>query len=287
LSGRPGLITGSLVVKEAAAAILQTNGTITTAASSTLDLQAVNRGSIRIDHTTNEIAGNLKAVSGPEGDTNTARFSGSGTLPLSFVRVDSNQIRSAGIEADAVKLTANSLTTNAGTKIRARLPYINAQGIESSVAALTLVLKQPSVINQFGTPATSSWIQVDVGDSLGGYLTVRPKGAGAGSSAVYLGGSEGNVPFYDGTSKASEIQVYYNGRVPSTPQEVGALSAVTAVIEESRRARFDEAVRTENVSSRLRTGVIAEVGAGRPATEGSESIRMPGTCTPTATLGCQ
>jgi len=68
---------------------------------------------------------------------------------------------------------------------------------------------------------------------------------------------------------------------------VGALSAVTAVIEESRRARFDEAVRTENVSSRLRTGVIAEVGAGRPATEGSESIRMPATCTPTATLGCQ
>ena len=287
LSGRPGLITGNLLVNEAAAAILQTNGTITTAAGSTLDLQAVNRGSIRIDHTTNEIAGNLKAVSGPEGDTNTGRFSGSGTLPLSFVRVDANQINSAGIEADAVKLTANSLTTNAGTKIRARLPYINAQGIESSVAALTLVLKQPNVINQFGTPATTSWIQVDVGDSFGGYLTVRPKGAGAGSSAVYLGGSDGNVPFYDGTSKSSEIQVYYNGRVPSTPQEVGALSAVTAVIEESRRARFDEAVRTENVSSRLRTGVIAEVGAGRPATEGSESIRMPATCTPTATLGCQ
>ncbi|MDI1258122.1 filamentous hemagglutinin N-terminal domain-containing protein [Aquabacterium sp.] len=287
LSGRPGLITGNLLVNEAAAAILQTNGTITTAAGSTLDLQAVNRGSIRIDHTTNEIAGNLKAVSGPEGDTNTGRFSGSGTLPLSFVRVDANQINSAGIEADAVKLTANSLTTNAGTKIRARLPYINAQGIESSVPALTLVLKQPTVINQFGTPATTSWIQVDVGDSFGGYLTVRPKGAGAGSSAVYLGGSEGSVPFYDGTSKSSEIQVYYNGRVPSTPQEVGALSAVTAVIEESRRARFDEAVRTENVSSRLRTGVIAEVGAGRPATEGSESIRMPATCTPTATLGCQ
>ncbi len=287
LSARPGLVTGNLVVKEAAAAIRQTGGTITTAGGSTLDLQAANRGSILVDHTTNDIAGDLKAVSGPAGDGNTARFAGSGTLPLSFVRVDSNQIRAAGIEADAVKLTANTLSTAAGTKVRARLPYINAQGIESSVAALTLVLKQPTVINQFGTPATSSWIQVDVGGAQGGYLTVRPKGAGAGSSAVYLGGSDGNVPFYDGTSKASEIQVYFNGRVPSTPQEVGALSAVTAVIEESRRARFDEAVRTENVSSRLRTGVIAEVGAGRPATEGSESIRMPATCTPTATLGCQ
>jgi len=287
LAARPGLVTGNRVVREAAAAIRQTGGLVTTAAGSTLDLQAVNRGSILVDHTSNEIGGDLKAVSGPAGDNDTSRFAGSGTLPLSFVRVNANQIRAAGIEADVVKLTANTLSTNPGTRIRARLPYINAQGIESSVAALTLVLKQPNVINQFGTPAPSSWIQVDVGNSQGGFLTVRPKGAGAGSSAVYLGGSDGNVPFYDGTSKASEIQVYFNGRVPSTPQEVGALSAVTAVIEESRRARFDEAVRTENVSSRLRTGVIAEVGAGRPATEGSESIRMPATCTPTATLGCQ
>ncbi|RZL01122.1 MAG: filamentous hemagglutinin N-terminal domain-containing protein [Rubrivivax sp.] len=287
LAIRPGLVTGNRVVREAAAAIKQTGGLITTAAGSTLDLQAANRGSILVDHTTNDIQGDIRAVSGPAGDGDASRFTGSGTLPLSFVRVDSKQIRAAGIEADAVKLTANSLSTAAGTKVRARLPYINAQGIESSIAALTLVLKQPNVINQFGTPATSSWIQVDVGNSQGGFLTVRPKGAGAGSSAVYLGGSDGNVPFYDGTSKASEIQVYFNGRVPSTPQEVGALSAVTAVIEESRRARFDEAVRTENVSSRLRTGVIAEVGAGRPATEGAESIRMPATCTPTATLGCQ
>ena len=287
LAARPGLVTGSMIVKEAAAAIQQTGGTISTAAGSILDLQAANRGSILIDRAGNDIAGDLKAVSGPVGDGDTGRFNGSGTLPLSFVRVASNQIHSTGIEADAVKLTANALTTAPGTKIRARLPYINAQGIESSVAALTLVLGQPNVLNQFGTSAGNSWIQVDLGDHQGGYLTVRPKGAGSGASAVYLGGSDGNVPFYDGTGKASEIQVYFNGRVPSTPQEVGALSAVTAVIEESRRARFDEAVRTENVSSRLRTGVIAEVGAGRPATEGAESIRMPDTCTPTATLGCQ
>jgi len=138
-----------------------------------------------------------------------------------------------------------------------------------------------------GRGAARRGIQVDLGDSRGGFLTVRPKGAGAGASAVYLGGSDANIPFYDGTSKASEIQVYFNGRVPSTPQEVGALSAVTAVIEESRRSRFDEAVRTENVSSRLRTGVIAEVGAGRPATEGTQSILMPASCTPSATLACQ
>ena len=34
-------------------------------------------------------------------------------------------------------------------------------------------------------------------------------------------------------------------------------------------------MRTENVRSRLRSGVIAEVGAGRPATVGRESIRLP------------
>jgi hypothetical protein len=287
LSARPGLVTGNLLVKEAEAAIQQTGGTIITAAGSTLDLQASNRGSILVDHTVNNIAGDLKAVSGPAGDTRAERFAGTGTLPLSFVRVDSQQINSVGIEADAVKLTANTLTTATGTKIRARLPYLNAQGIESSVAGLTLVLKQPAVVNQFGLPATNGWIQVDLGDQNGGYLTVRPKGAGAGSSAVYLGGLDGNVPFYDGATKASEIQVYFNGRLPSSPQEVGALSAVTAVIEEARRSRFDEAVRTENVSSRLRTGVIAEVGSGRPATEGSESISMPATCTPSATLACQ
>lgn len=288
LSARLSLILGARFVREAAAAITQTGGTITTATGTTLDLKATGRGSILVDHTTNNIAGEIKVVSGPEGDTATGRFASTGApLPLSFVRIDSQQINAAGIEADAVKLTANTLNTTSGTKIRARLPFINAQGTDSAVPALTLVLKQPTVINQFGTAASSSWIQVDLGDSRGGFLTVRPKGAGAGASAVYLGGSDANIPFYDGTSKASEIQVYFNGRVPSTPQEVGALSAVTAVIEESRRSRFDEAVRTENVSSRLRTGVIAEVGAGRPATEGTESILMPASCTPSATLACQ
>jgi len=47
-------------------------------------------------------------------------------------------------------------------------------------------------------------------------------------------------------------------------------------------------VRTENVSSRLRSGVIAEVGAGRPATVGRESIRPPDTCeVKPGTLRCE
>ena len=111
----------------------------------------------------------------------------------------------------------------------------------------------------------------------GGFLTVRPKGSGQ-DHVVFLGGPVEIKPFYDGSGKVSEIRVFYNGDAPKTPQETGALAAITALIEEARQARFEEAVRTENVSSRLRSGVIAEVGAGRPATVGREGIRRPDTC---------
>jgi filamentous hemagglutinin family protein len=284
---RVDLSLNNRVLKEAALAIGQSGGAITTAAGSTLSLRASGGGSIVVESASNNIQGNLSAVSGTPGEVGSARFAaGSDPLVVSAIRLRSEQIHAAGIEGDVVKLTAGSLNTVAGTKIRARLPYVNAQGTETSMPALTLMPTSPGTANQYGAVSPSSWIQVDVGDTSGGYVTVRPKGVGAGSSVIYLGGSETLVPFYDGTGKNSEIQVYYNGRTPSTPQEVGALSAVTAVIEESRRSRFEEVVRTENVSARLRTGVIAEVGSGRPATVGTESIRMPATCTPTNGLGC-
>jgi len=60
----------------------------------------------------------------------------------------------------------------------------------------------------------------------------------------------------------------------------GWLSAVASVSERARRDRFDEAIRTENVTVRLRAGVIAEVGPGRPATQGSDGLQPPATCTP-------
>ncbi|MES1163605.1 MAG: hypothetical protein ABUL50_11145, partial [Rhizobacter sp.] len=95
-------------------------------------------------------------------------------------------------------------------------------------------------------------------------------------------------PFYDGAGKLTEVRVFYNGDAPRTPQESGALTAVTAIVEDARHARFEEAVRTENVSSRLRSGVIAEVGAGRPATVGRESIKLPQNCgVKPGTLQCE
>ena len=61
-----------------------------------------------------------------------------------------------------------------------------------------------------------------------------------------------------------------------------------SVSESARKERFDEAVRTENVAVRLRSGVIAEVGPGRPATVGREGALPPASCTPVpGTLACE
>ena len=72
----------------------------------------------------------------------------------------------------------------------------------------------------------------------------------------------------------------YNGFLPASPQLSGSLSSVASVSEQARKERFEEAVRTENVAVRLRAGVIAEVGPGRPATQGSDGIRLPEQCDP-------
>ena len=41
---------------------------------------------------------------------------------------------------------------------------------------------------------------------------------------------------------------------------------------------MEDAIRTENVARRVRAGVIAEVGPGRPATVGTQGIRVPQLC---------
>lgn len=205
---------------------------------------------------------------------------------------DSDQtLLKAGLEADVIELNLDGLNTalNNGL-IRARLPYDNNQGSLTAMPALTINVSAAGLntLKAFGGVEAASRVAVSVGNSTGGFVTVKPKnGATLGPGYVSLGGDDNAKPFYDGSGKITEVPVFYNGDIPQSPQAVGALSAVTAVIEEARRARFEEAVRTENVSARLRSGVIAEVGSGRPATEGSDSIRMPDTCSPKAnSLGC-
>jgi hypothetical protein len=132
-----------------------------------------------------------------------------------------------------------------------------------------------------------------------GYLTVLPKGGAQGATAVVLAGPKvGSVPasggapyrfFHDGAARPTEIPVVYNGVLPLTPAANGALSSINGDAEEARRARFQDTVRTENVTVRLRAGVIAEVGPGRASTQGSEGARPPEVCDPAAqpALSCK
>ena len=68
-----------------------------------------------------------------------------------------------------------------------------------------------------------------------------------------------------------------------------SLAAAAARLEDARRARFQETVLTENVTVRLRFGVIAEVGPGRASTQGSEGATPPVQCDPAAqpVLSCK
>ena len=125
-----------------------------------------------------------------------------------------------------------------------------------------------------------------------GYVTVLPRGGARGSTAVLLAGpavdSSGYRFFFDGAGVQGEIPVFYNGLLPVTPAVESSISSTVSVSESARKERFDEAIRTENVAVRLRAGVIAEVGPGRPATQGSEGARSPAACTPAAgALACE
>jgi filamentous hemagglutinin family protein len=293
LQGRV-LTVGFVPLDEASATILQNAGaTLSSAPGTLLVLRSPHGGTMQLDQPGNTLQGDVSAVSGTLGDNDTTRFTNATNVTLGFVRLTSSEIHvagapptdgnqalaQAGIEGDVVKLSTDLLTTGTTGQIRARLPFNNLQGSQTSVPALTLVLGPNALLTNggFGSGAPDTFIQVRLGADDGGYLTVRPKGVGQ-EHLVFLGGPALIKPFYDGSGKITEIRVFYNGDAPRTPQETGALAAVTAVIEEARNARFEEAVRTENVTSRLRSGVIAEVGAGRPATVGREGVRRPDSC---------
>jgi hypothetical protein len=296
---------------EASATIVQDSGTLSSAVGSLLVLRSPKGGSILLDTTdasnlppVNNLLGSISAVSGVLGE-NDARLVPSGQpVTLGFIRIASSEIHvagkpagdgnqallQAGIEGDVIKLTADVLTTGTDGLIRARIPYNNLQGSQSSIPGITFGMTDVALTKGggFGTGTPSDFIQIQVGGPEGGFITALPKGVSGDNAVIFLGGSVVARPFYDGTGKLTEIRIFYNGDAPRTPQEAGALAAVIGLIEEARHERFEEAVRTENVSSRLRSGVIAEVGAGRPATVGRESIRLPDTCeVKPGTLRCE
>ncbi|WP_415840540.1 beta strand repeat-containing protein, partial [Roseateles saccharophilus] len=285
----------------AGATISQTGGLIH-AASGALALQAKGGGSITLlDGSANDLSGGISAVSGTAGAAWTANSSADQTVARQSrisLSGDALRVNGAGIDGDLVVIDAAKLSAATGSSIRARIPYSSALGFAVQLPGLTLKLRDAAFTQtySFGAPGDGNALGIDVGSSASttpaGFITILPKKpANLGATAIYANGpavgTNGYQFFYDGARRSTEVPVVYNGVAPSTPEAQGSISATVAVSEGARKDRFDEAVRTENVAIRLRSGVIAEVGAGRPATIGKEGIRPPEGCTPTATLGCE
>ncbi len=307
---RPGVFSSqNAQIRVFEGVVTQGGGRIVTGTSSTLVVNATNNGSIYLTGD-NDIRGGISAVSGTSGEVGDARFLGTAPISVSEISIKSTEVNVAGkpdgavpgpvgsakgLEGDSIVLETSKISTNQfdGT-IRGRMPFDKTlQIVAASMPSLSLKIPA-SALGGGGNPlfvggsSTASWIQTRLGsDALGGLVTVVPAGVGQDKAIVFLGGID-PVPVYPGSGKPTEIRVFYNGLATATPEEEAALSSVLSIIEDQRRVRFEETVRTENVSSRLRAGVIAEVGAGRPATEGSESILMPPSCTPAAgAMTCQ
>ncbi len=301
LGGRPLATAEATVVQNAGSAI-------TVASGAELVVQATGGGSVLLNQDANAFSGGLSVLSGPAFGTAWVPNVRDGFGIQSLIHIAGGQVNigGLGVEGDLVHIRAEGLRTSATATIAARLPFDDVLlGRAFSAPGLTLELR-PAAFDQaasFGA-TNGQEIRVAVGTTAtgnrssgnnAGYVTLLPKAGARGSTAVFLVGPDVSLSpggyrfFHDGASKPAEVPIVYNGVLPLTPQATGALSSINGDAEDARRARFQETVRTENVSSRLRSGVIAEVGAGRPATVGREGARPPETCEPAAqpALSCK
>ena len=279
-----------------------------------LQIVASGGGSVNLMQDANQFSGSLSVLSGAAPGTAWSPVVVRGITgipgitvitPVSRVQVAGDTVRVGdnGIEADTVHIRANTLTTLDEAALVARMPFDNLiLGTSQSAPSMVLELAPNAFDTGFPFGRANEALQVVVGARAtgdrssgpdGGFLMVLPKGGARGSTAVFLAGplvgsGSGYAFFHDGSGQQTEIPVFYNGNLPKSPQVAGSLSAVAAVSESARRDRFEEAVRTENVTVRLRSGVIAEVGPGRPATVGAEGAATPQVCEPQANaLACR
>ncbi|MBP6901825.1 MAG: autotransporter-associated beta strand repeat-containing protein [Burkholderiaceae bacterium] len=274
----------------------QAGATLVTAAGSRLSLQAPGGGSITLADTGNRFDGPVQALSGAGyGSAWTAsELPGSREVGQSRISLAGEvlNIGGAGLEADMVRLAAGRLATTEGSVIAARLWYNDsAQGLQNSAPGLQITLLPAAFGSAQAFGSSDAPINTNVGGrSLGqrseglgaGFVQLLPRNGASGTTVVFLAGpSQGEAGygfFHDGAGSQGELPLFYNGVLPATPQLSGSLSAVAATSESARRERFEEVVRTENVAIRLRAGVIAEVGPGRAATQGSEGLRRAPSC---------
>lgn len=287
-------------------------GSIAVSEGAALQVTASGGGSVLLDRDANSFRGALAVLSGPAYNTAWAPNVRGSQAVQSLVRVAGDRVTvgGAGVEGDVVQVRANGLATTGDAALVARLPFDEiVLGRALSALGMTLELAPGAftVPGSFGA-VNGAAINVVVGSTAtgartsgpnAGYLTVLPKAGAQGATVVVLAGPKvGSAPagggapyrfFHDGAGRATEIPVVYNGVLPLTPAATGALSSINGDAEEARRARFQDTVRTENVTVRLRAGVIAEVGPGRAATHGSEGARPPEVCDPAAqpVLSCK
>ncbi|GCL63442.1 autotransporter-associated beta strand repeat-containing protein [Pseudaquabacterium pictum] len=281
-----------------------THSLVRSEVGASLQLQAVAGGSIRLGQATNRLEGTVSALSGSAFnaawkpvDVERGRLAGQSSITLAGQVV---QVGGGGVEADVLRLTVGRLGTEAGSPLAARLWYNDASfGQQRSLPGLQITLLPealavPASLGSFDQPVQVRVGALDTGGRTeglnAGYVQLLPKRA-AGGAAVFLAGPKVGQAAYsffqDGAGDVSEVPLFYNNVLPATPQLAGSLSAVASVSETARRERFDETVRTENVAIRLRAGVIAEVGPGRPATQGTQGIRLPSSCSSVGNLlGC-
>jgi fibronectin-binding autotransporter adhesin len=276
--------------------VVQSAGRINVAEGASLNITTAG-GSVALNDATNSFLGALSVDTGAATANN---------APSARVSIAGTDVNVGGINSELVRIRADRLFTLGEGTIVARLPFSDAIGTSQQVPGLLLELG-PTSFDAGGFPFGSldQGIAVNVGIAApggptGGYVTVRPKSAEdaqaaaaliSKGAAVFLIGpasaTGGYVLFYDGAKLGSEVPVWYNGFLPETPEAEGALSSVASISESARRDRFEETVRTENVAVRLRSGVIAEVGPGRPATEGTRGATLPPSCdAPALKLGC-
>ena len=278
---------------------------VRTEAGTSLQLQATAGGSIRLGQTSNLLDGAVSALSGAAFNTAwtavdllAGRQAGQSSITLAGQVV---QVGGGGVEADVLRFTAGRLGTEAASPLTARLWYNDVNfGQQRSLPGLQITLLPEALATPASLGTADQPVQVNVG-GLGtggrteglnaGYVQLLPKRAAGGGVAVFLAGPKVGLSAYsffqDGAGDVAEVPLFYNNVLPATPQLAGSLSAVASVSETARRERFDETVRTENVAIRLRAGVIAEVGPGRPATQGTQGIRLPSSCSSVGNvLGC-
>jgi hypothetical protein len=299
----------SLPIAFAADAVsAETGSRISVAAGAGLRVLAPNGGSVQLLQAANSFLGELSVLSGapnsPWSANSTALSFNGVTINYavqSRVRIEGGTVNIGGdgVLADVVSVRADRLATVGSTAaIVARLPFDSTAGTVTALPALTLELT-PAAFElsfPFGAPGSEGGLRVDVGSRAygnrtlpldAGFVTVLPRNGARGATAVLLRGpvvnpSGGYRFFFDGAGNQAQIPVFYNGVLPTTPQVENSISATVAVSEGARKAGFDDAVRTENVAVRLRAGVIAEVGPAPAATQGTEGLRVPSSCSPAA-----